>query len=435
MDCATILFSQTLQLKVNLPAPTLLVLREFSLATIKLPTELRKLKPPANYSATQTIDCQLCSGHLISTQDFDLLFRVTSDCHPWKKNGQLGQCELCGTIQKPYTAQWVLECQQIYAQYEMFHQASGIEPSLVNSHTGIPISRSEKLVRFLTSSSDLPDRGRLLDIGCGTGAFLKTFAASYPRWTLAGFEKNPRNRKTVEAVSTTTEFYEGELSTAGSHYDVIVMIHVLEHIPYPIEYLRHLRTLLKPRGILCIQVPDVNNSPFEILVADHSCHFSSNTLNNVVTLADFHPIRFSQNILPKELSLPAQLTNHSKPIAQPTQDIQIPPSYLVQKSVGDSHIAWLNQLIDLVKNFGGPIGVFGSSISIAWLSAYLKHKIEFYVDEDPNRRAQIFQGRPIYHPSEVPNPLPIIIPMPLYLAKPIRDRLQNLLPTLVLSNS
>lgn len=71
------------------------------------------------------------------------------------------------------------------------------------------------------------------------------------------------------------------------------MIHVLEHIPYLIEYLRHIRTLLKPRGLLCIQVPDVNNSPFEILVADHSCQFSSDTLNNVVTLADFHPIRFS----------------------------------------------------------------------------------------------------------------------------------------------
>ena len=131
----------------------------------------------------------------------------------------------------------------------------------------------------------------------------------------------------------------------------------------------------------------------------------------------------------------AQLTNHSKQIAQPTQDTQIPPSYLVQKSVADSHIAWLNQLIDLANNFRGPIGVFGSSISAAWLSAYQKHKIEFYVDEDPNRRAQIFQGRPIYHPSEVPNPLQIIIPMPLYLAKPIRDRLQNLLPSLVLSNS
>jgi len=154
-----------------------------------------------------------------------------------------------------------------------------------------------------------------------------------------------------------------------------------------------------------------------------------------VTLADFHPIRFSQNILPTESSLLAQLTNHSKPIAKPTREAQIPPSYLIRKSVADSHIAWLNRLTDLANNFRGPIGAFGSSISTAWLSACLKHNKELYVDEDPNRRAQIFQGRPISHPSEVSDPLPIIIPMPLYLAKPIRDRLQNLLPTLVLSIS
>ena len=213
------------------------------------------------------------------------------------------------------------------------------------------------------------------------------------------------------------------------------MIHVLEHIPYPIKYLGHMRTLLKTRGLLCSQVPDANNSPLEILVADHSCHFSSDTLTNDVTLAIFHPIRFSQNILPTESSLLAQLTNHSKQIAKPNRDTQIPTSNIFQNSGADSHIAWLNQLTDLANKFRGPIGVFGSSISTAWLSACLTHNKELYVDEDPNRRAQIFHGRPIYHPSEVPNPLPIIIPMPLYLAKPIRDRLPILLPTVVLSIS
>jgi cyclopropane fatty-acyl-phospholipid synthase-like methyltransferase len=36
---------------------------------------------------------------------------------------------------------------------------------------------------------DLPTRGNLLDIGCGNGAFLKSFGKVYRNWSLAGFVK------------------------------------------------------------------------------------------------------------------------------------------------------------------------------------------------------------------------------------------------------
>src|SRR5262245_8346591 len=51
---------------------------------------------------------------------------------------------------------------------------------------GQPIYRSQVQLENLGRLANLPAKGRLLDFGCGKGAFLARFQRQYPGWELAG---------------------------------------------------------------------------------------------------------------------------------------------------------------------------------------------------------------------------------------------------------
>ena len=99
------------------------------------------------------------------------------------------------------------------------------------------------------------DEKNLLDIGCGTGEFLKT--AQNDNWDVVGVEPNfdartIANQKTNNAVFDTTH-----LSTFKEQcFDVITLWHVLEHLPKLEEQITVLKSLLKEKGILIIAVPN-----------------------------------------------------------------------------------------------------------------------------------------------------------------------------------
>ena len=83
---------------------------------------------------------------------------------------------------------------------------------------------------------------------------------------------------------------------------MIVLIHTLEHIVDPVNFLIKTRRLLNKDGKLLIEVPDFNTSPFDILVADHSSHFVKENINQIAQKAGFKKIYMENNILPKEIS-------------------------------------------------------------------------------------------------------------------------------------
>jgi tRNA G46 methylase TrmB len=63
-----------------------------------------------------------------------------------------------------------------------------------------PMPRTTKLVMKLQQVVDLPTRGNLLDIGCGNGAFLKSFGKVYRSWSLAGFERDDSFRDDIMKI-------------------------------------------------------------------------------------------------------------------------------------------------------------------------------------------------------------------------------------------
>ena len=94
--------------------------------------------------------------------------------------------------------------------------------------------------------------GSLLDVGAGTGEFLKV--AKEKGWSVQGMEPNKNacslaSEKGIELRSSLNDFQ-------GNQFDVVSLWHVLEHIPNLEETVIRLSDLVKPNGTLIIAVPN-----------------------------------------------------------------------------------------------------------------------------------------------------------------------------------
>ncbi len=140
-----------------------------------------------------------------------------------------------------------------------------------------------------------PQKGNILDIGAGTGDFLK--AAQKSGWKIHGIEPNEKARKVAENKNIslnkdTKKFHEGQ-------FEVITLWHVLEHIPDLKNQIAELERLLKKDGVLIIAVPNFKSYDAKYYkefwaaydVPRHLWHFSKNAIETLFGAADFKLIK------------------------------------------------------------------------------------------------------------------------------------------------
>jgi 2-polyprenyl-3-methyl-5-hydroxy-6-metoxy-1,4-benzoquinol methylase len=362
--------------------------------------------------------CHVCGGALRLLPGFSTLMQVTSDCRPWRAGGTLATCQQCATIQKPVTSSWLEEANEIYREYAIYSQGAGAEQSTFDSDSGAGTARSNKIVEWLATATSLANHGRMLDIGCGNGAFLNAFSQSYPNWQLTGLELSERNRATIEAIPGVSQLYVGSIDDVDDRFDLIVLIHALEHIPDPARYLRSLATKLKPSGLLLIEVPDLDSSPFDVLIADHATHFTAAALHRVVGDAGFTPQAVQSGFVPKELSLLARCATST--------EVPIPG---IEADGGErsatSYIGWLQAIVEDARPVQKDCGIFGTSISATWLAASLDEQVSFFVDEDRNRIGRSHMGRQIFHPLDAPANATILLPLRTDIALSVAKRFDH----------
>ncbi|MDQ8011208.1 MAG: class I SAM-dependent methyltransferase [Flavobacterium nitrogenifigens] len=130
------------------------------------------------------------------------------------------------------------------------------------SHTDNKRSLFEKAYHFVKNialqnklnliNSQQPKKGKLLDIGAGTGDFLLT--AKNDGWETIGVE--PSDRAKNIAKEKGISFVEETSTLESNSLDVITMWHVLEHVPNLEVQIQELKRLLKPTGTLIVAVPN-----------------------------------------------------------------------------------------------------------------------------------------------------------------------------------
>ena len=101
-------------------------------------------------------------------------------------------------------------------------------------------------IRRVLAQAHLPEGGRVLDYGCGTGPYRDELPAR-TEYVGADIPGNPQ--ATVEIRS------DGTVPLPDGSFDLILSTYALEHVEEPNTYLAECRRLLRPGGTLALAVP------------------------------------------------------------------------------------------------------------------------------------------------------------------------------------
>ncbi len=178
-----------------------------------------------------------CKDYTVSQEKFDLIFNEELDMletYPQPEIGKLG----------------------VYYESEDYISHTDSKKSFIDKLYQIVKSYSLKRKLRLINSSSI-DGKLLLDVGCGTGDFLRI--SEQNGWNVVGVEPNEKARKLAKSklnnqISSSIVSDLEEVNTEG--FDVITLWHVLEHVPYLDSYIAMLKSKLKPSGVLIIAVPN-----------------------------------------------------------------------------------------------------------------------------------------------------------------------------------
>ncbi|MFH8803580.1 class I SAM-dependent methyltransferase [Streptomyces sp. NPDC017936] len=106
-----------------------------------------------------------------------------------------------------------------------------------------------------------PEPESWLDVGTGHALFPAVAREVFPYTAFDGLDPTPRVRR-ARAAGRIEEAHVGHLTAPAltarlrARYDVVSMLHHLEHTPDPREELRAALTVLRPGGHLLLDVPD-----------------------------------------------------------------------------------------------------------------------------------------------------------------------------------
>lgn len=221
--------------------------------------------------------------HFLSGELFDLL--------------RCEQCELLYTTPRPS-----LEKIGDYYKSEDYVSHSSTKKGVVNRAYNIvrnyTLNQKVKLVQRLVSGKTL------LDIGAGTGHFLKR--AKDNGFSVLGLEPDADARR-VAAEQNGVELKELDTlhTLVANQYDCVTMWHVLEHVYNLQEDVKHIGSLVKENGVWIIAVPNYTSYDAEHYgsfwaaydVPRHLYHFSPKTIVQLIepqgfVLEEMLPMKF-----------------------------------------------------------------------------------------------------------------------------------------------
>ncbi len=211
------------------------------------------------------------------------------------KNGyQIFNCQSCQLVfvgqapteeelKKYYSEDYFKEGKEKFGYFDYETEAKFCQENFLN--------KIKKIENFKTG-------GRLLDVGCAYGFFLKKCGR---KWKASGIEISEHAAE-VARKKFKLDVFKGTLLNSpwkNKEFDVITMWDVLDHTKNPFEDLKKINNLLKDQGLLVLNVGDIDSLCAKIMgkrwylmiPPTHLFFFSKKTITSLLEKANFKVLK------------------------------------------------------------------------------------------------------------------------------------------------
>lgn len=180
----------------------------------------------------------------------------------WVKDGfQYHRCQGCGLV---YISPRLTEAEIASIYAVGFESKSSQRPPPVDYSSYRP---------FFKAAEKYRRNNTLLDVGCFRGYLL--LGARKRGWQVWGTEIS-RQAADSARLEYGLDVYVGSLLDAqypSNHFDVVSLFDVVEHLTDPLNYLREIRRILRPGGLLYLDTPNFDSLVRSLLGREWSIFF------------------------------------------------------------------------------------------------------------------------------------------------------------------
>ncbi|HTB10811.1 MAG TPA: class I SAM-dependent methyltransferase [Bryobacteraceae bacterium] len=352
-------------------------------------------------------NCAVCGGterEVLHSQEFYL-----PEGHPLASGYDVVACSDCGFV----FADTVVE----QAAYDQFYaKRSKYEDSKNSTGSGLNEWDAARLRTVADAIAQQIDGGnpRILDLGCANGGLLAAFKSK-------GFLDLTGVDPSETCAAATREVHQINAVAASLYalpdlglFDVITLSHVLEHLEDLRGAARNFARLLRPGGMVYIEVPDAGRysdyliAPFQDFNTEHINHFSHRSLRRLMSTVGLVPFLESIKTIESAKGVPYPALygfyGVGKPEAEPGKDDELVGQI---RSYIEKSQAMLQKMDDTIAQ-----AIAKNPRVVVWGTGQLTSKllkktslaeadIVSFIDSNPIHHGEVWMGKPVVAPQAV----------------------------------
>jgi SAM-dependent methyltransferase len=170
-------------------------------------------------------------------------------------------------------------------------------------HRASPPVPEARYQEWLTRAEAMVGRGHLLEVGAGSGGFVRVALAR--GWEVDATEVSESGLRAL--AETGARIFGGELPAAqygDAQFDLVVSLEVLEHLPTPREHLREMWRITRAGGALLLTTPNFGGLSrrclgirWRVIDPEHLCYFTPSTLARIVRQVGYGSVHVTSRSL------------------------------------------------------------------------------------------------------------------------------------------
>ena len=152
--------------------------------------------------------------------------------------------------------------------------------------------RAEICKEFIFDNCKIDEYTNILEIGSNRGDFLAYLKSEFPHLQVLGIESSR-----LSMVGVPTVFNDIRNIQLSPSFDLIVLRQLLEHIPDPVTFLKHISSFLNENAYILIEVPDLENDldeGIEPWVMEHVSFYSRESIYEIGKKAGLNLVSVSR---------------------------------------------------------------------------------------------------------------------------------------------